>query len=146
MHGLSLRPLTAASLLGALFLGPLPAHAELPPWAYGDQQRQAPVVVQLVVLSAARQGEEALVRGRVLRVERQPAAGSLKRGQTIEVRYSLPPQRAPGFVGPSPLRLPGVGEQLSAWLTPLPGRGGSFAPAAGGRSFGPSMEEVHEPR
>jgi hypothetical protein len=123
------------------------ARAELPPWVYGQQQRQAPVVLRLQVLQAERKANEALVRGQVVKVWRQPRTLSLQPGQTIELRYGLPPERGPGMVGPSPLPLPRVGESLTAWLQPAPGAGPGpmLAPAAGGRSFGPSMETFREP-
>jgi hypothetical protein len=140
------RPIAAALLLGGLALDPLPTRAELPPWVYGDQQRQAPVVVRLVVLETAQRGDEASLRCQVLRVWRQPSTHGLKRGQTIQVRYSVPPQRPPGWVGPSALAVPRVGERLLAWLSPIANDPGSFAPAAGGRSFGPSMEGFREPQ
>jgi hypothetical protein len=120
-------------------------RAELPPWVYGEQQRQAPVVVKLVVLEAARQEGNARVRGQVARVWRQPANGQLRPGQTLWLRYSLPPERTLGWAGPSPLRLPRIGEALTAWLQPVSGSPGTFAPAAGGHSFGPSLEGFKEP-
>lgn len=138
--------LALAASLTALGVNPALVRAELPPWVYGERQRQAPVVVRLQVLQAEREGSEARVRGRVLRVWRQPATSGLKAGQTIGLRYSLPPERAPGFAGPSPLPLPRRGQELTAWLEPIPGNPATFAPAAGGRSFGPFMEGVKEPQ
>ncbi|MFN9546720.1 MAG: hypothetical protein ACK6AD_06580 [Cyanobacteriota bacterium] len=129
----------------ALGLSPVVARAELPPWVYGERQRRAPLVVQLRVLQAQRSGGEARVRGQVLQVWRQPRTTSLKPGQAIEVRYSLPPERAPGWVGPSSLSLPGLGDAFTAWLLPIDGSSATFAPAAGGRSFGPALEGVKEP-
>ena len=120
-------------------------NAELPPWVYGEQQRRAPVVVRLRVVQAEREGNEARVRGEVLRVWRQPATASLKPGQGIGLRYSLPPERAPGLVGPSSLPLPRPGEEVNAWLQPIEGHRETFAPAAGGRSFGPSLENSRQP-
>jgi hypothetical protein len=134
-----------AASLTALGVNPALVRAELPPWVYGERQRQAPVVVRLQVLQAEREGSEARVRGRVLRVWRQPTAPGLKAGHTIGLRYSLPPEQAPGFAGPSPLPLPRRGQEITAWLQPIPGIPATFAPAAGGRSFGPSMEGVKEP-
>jgi hypothetical protein len=138
------RHLALALSLSALGLSPGRVGAELPPWAYGEQQRLAPVVVNLRVLGAEREGREARVRGRVLRVWRQPAS-ALKTGQTLTIRYSLPPERAPGWAGPSPLPLPRQGEELKAWLQPIGGQPATFAPAAGGRSFGPSLERFKTP-
>ena len=40
------RVVVAAAVGLALALPPLPAAAELPPWVYGEQQRQAPLVVR----------------------------------------------------------------------------------------------------
>jgi hypothetical protein len=135
-----------AFVLTTLGLSPASVRAELPPWVYGEQQRQAPLVVKLRVLEARREGNEAHVRGKVLGVWRQPAAARLKAGQTIGLRYSLPPKRAAGWAGPSSLPLPRQGEELKAWLQPISGSPGTFAPAAGGRSFGPSLESMHEPQ
>lgn len=137
--------LALAASLAALGVNPAVVRAELPPWVYGEQQRQAPVVVRLQVLQAEREGGEARVRGRVLRVWRQPATSGLKAGQTIGMRYSLPPERAPGWAGPSSLPLPRQGQELTAWLQPINGTAATFAPAAGGRSFGPSLEGLKEP-
>ena len=52
----------------------------------------------------------------------------------------LPPPRPQGWAGPSPLPLLRPGQRLPAWLAPDPPL---FRPAAGGRSFGPSLEEAH---
>ncbi len=139
------RPCSLAPALLALAFSASAARAELPPWVYGEQQRRAPVVVQLRVLQAEREGEEARVRGEVRRVWRQPRGLSLQAGQALELRYGLPPRRGPGVVGPTPLPLPRVGDSVTAWLQPLPGSRQTFVPAAGGRSFGPSMETVREP-
>ena len=136
-------PVAAALLVQGL--NPGVVRAELPPWVYGEQQRRAPVVVRLRVLQAERAGSEARVRGEVLRVWRQPSPASLKPGQAIGLRYSLPPERAPGWAGPAPLPLPRVGEVFNAWLQPVQGSRDTFAPAAGGRSFGPLMEDSREP-
>lgn len=124
---------------------PAPAQAELPPWAYGEQQRQAKVVTQLRIESVVPLGGELKARCWVLKVLRQPPSGQLRAGQRIALRYSLPSQRPPGLVGPSPLRALRPGEVVTAWLNPILGDLGHFAPAAGGRSFGPSMEQVREP-
>ncbi len=126
-------------------LNPAVVRAELPPWVYGQQQRRAPVAVRLRVLQAERSGSEARVRGQVSRVWRQPGTGSLKPGQAIDLRYSLPPEGARGWAGPSPLPLPRVGDVFNAWLQPIAGSQDTFAPAAGGRSFGPLMEDSREP-
>ncbi|MEB3318054.1 MAG: hypothetical protein VKO39_07940 [Cyanobacteriota bacterium] len=141
-------PTVALSLAVALLVqggNPAMVRAELPPWVYGEQQRRAPVVVRLRVLQAEREGNEARMRGEVLRVWRQPATTTLKPGQAIGLRYSLPPESAPGLVGPAPLPLPRPGEEVNAWLQPIEGQRQTFAPAAGGRSFGPIMESSREP-
>lgn len=137
--------LAVALALTVVGFHPLPVSAELPPWVYGEQQRQAPLVVQLRVLEAERAGSEARVRARVLRVARQPRNTALKPGQAIRLRYGLPPEGAPVRPGPSSLPLPRVGEALTAWLQPLNGSRDTFAPAAGGRSFGPSLETFQQP-
>jgi hypothetical protein len=133
--------------LGWMVLGLSPGgvRAELPPWVYGEQQRRAPVVVRLRVLQSVREGSEADVRGEVLRVWRQPGNAVLKPGQAIGLRYPLPPERKPGLVGPSALRLPRQGEELNAWLQPIQGQRDTFSPAAGGQSFGPSLEAFRQP-
>ncbi len=123
----------------------LAARAELPPWVYGERQRQAPVVVDMEVRTVSRGEGDARARCRILRVRRQPGHGQLKAGQFIQVRTPLPPVRPPGWVGPSPLPVPRPGERLTAWLTPVDGVLGTFEPAAGGHSFGPSLEEVRDP-
>jgi hypothetical protein len=145
MSPLASRALPLSLALVVLGTSPGVARAELPPWVYGDQQRRAPVVVRLRILQAERSGSEARVRGEVRRVWRQPEALSLKAGQTIELRYALAPERPPGWVGPSALPLPGKGEVVNVWLRANPVTPGVFAPAAGGRSFGPSMETFREP-
>lgn len=133
-------------LSGALAgLMPVAAQAELPPWVYGDQQRQAKVVTQLKVQDVVPVGVELRARCWVLKVLRQPPNGQLRAGQRLELRYPLPSQRQPGVVGPSPLRALSPGETITAWLNPIPGHIGQFAPAAGGRTFGPPMEQVWEP-
>lgn len=136
----------ALALAAALTLPiPLAAHAELPPWVYGEQQRQAPVVAQLTVAKVSREAGELKARCKVVRVIRQPATGQLKPGQFVEVRYPLPPSRSPAMVGPAPLPVLSSGQSVTAWLQPIRGSVGRFSPAAGGRSFGPSMEKAMEP-
>ncbi|MEB3301247.1 MAG: hypothetical protein VKN56_04680 [Cyanobacteriota bacterium] len=125
---------------------PLAARAELPPWAYAEQQRQAPVVVELEVLRAAQVASQWQVLGRVVKVIRQPSTGRLHSNQRLIIRYPLPEGRSAGMVGPAPVPLLHRGEKVRAWIQPLPGELGNFAPAAGGRSFGPPMEEVVEPK
>lgn len=143
MTRVSLPPLLLASALAALVPGAV--QAELPPWVYGEQQRQAPVVLRLTVKSATRAAGDLELRCRVLQVVRQPSSGQLRSGQTVLVRYPAPPSRSPAMLGPSPLPALSPGTTVTAWLTPLSGRLGTFAPAAGGRSFGPAMEDAMEP-
>jgi hypothetical protein len=132
--------------VAALLLTSLqPAHAELPPWVYAEEQRQAPLRLELQVLRAVASGEQLQVRGVVLAIHRQRSPLRLRPGDTIELRYPVPPPRPRGWVGPSPIPRLQAGERVSAWLTPLPGQPGLWAPAAGGRSFGPSLEDVQDP-
>lgn len=125
---------------------PLAVRAELPPWAYGEQQRQAPVVVRLAVRDASRIGSDWQVRGQVVEVIRQPSHGQLKARQWIQLSYALPDQHAPQMVGPAPVPLLRPGQLVTAWIEPVTGVIGQFRPAAGGRSFGPAMERVLEPQ
>lgn len=136
--------LTCGLAVGLLL--PMAARAELPPWVYGEQQRQAPVVVKIEVLHAAQVAGDWQVRGRVLEVIRQPSHGQLQPKQTIQLRYPLPDRRAPQMVGPSPVPQLRNGERVTAWVKPIAGGIGQFEPAAGGRSFGPPMEGVVEPK
>ena len=137
---------SASAGLAALLLTALqPARAELPPWVYAEEQRQAPLRLELQVLRAVASGEQLQVRARVLAIQRQRSPLRLRPGNTIELRYPLPPPRPRGWVGPSPIPRLAAGERVTAWLTPLSGQPGLFAPAAGGRSFGPSLEDVQDP-
>ncbi|MEB3255911.1 MAG: hypothetical protein VKJ05_05940 [Synechococcaceae cyanobacterium] len=123
----------------------MPAEAELPPWVYGERQRAAPLRLTLLLEDRQLRGDQVEGRARILAVVRQPAGSALKPGQRIGLRLPLPPSRQPGFVGPSPVTLPERGSRLDAWLTPLAGQPGWYAPAAGGHSFGPSLEKQQEP-
>jgi hypothetical protein len=139
-------PRSASAGLVALLLTALqPARAELPPWVYAEEQRRAPLRLELQVLRAVARGEQLQVRGVVLAIHRQRSPLRLRPGDTIELRYPVAPPRPGGWVGPSPIPLLQAGERVSAWLTPLPGQPGLWAPAAGGRSFGPSLEDVQDP-
>lgn len=138
--------LSASAGLVALLLTALqPARAELPPWVYAEEQRQAPLRLELQVLRAIASGDQLQVRARVLAIDRQRSPLRLRPGNTIELRFPVAPPRPRGWVGPSPIPRLAAGERVSAWLTPLPGQAGLFAPAAGGRSFGPSLEDVQDP-
>ena len=142
--------LAAGSLLGAgSWLASLPpARAELPPWVYGQEQREAPLRLELEVLTAQRwpalQPAQLLVQARVLSVLRQPRGGRLHPGDRLQLRYSLPPRHPSGWVGPAPLPLLTAGQRVPAWLAPDPAVPGIYRPAAGGRSFGPAMEAFRE--
>ena len=138
-------------VLGAIALGWLPsARAELPPWVYGQEQRQAPYVLELLVrsvhtMAAGAEPEQLRVQSQVLEVKRQPAASRLRAGDAITLRYALPVSRPAGWAGPAPLPSLQAGERLPAWLAPDPSLPGVYQPAAGGRSFGPSLESVQDP-
>jgi hypothetical protein len=139
------RVVVAAAVGLALALPPLPAAAELPPWVYGEQQRQAPLVVDLRIeeLRAVPAGFRA--RGRVLAVRRQDRGRPVRTQQLLTLRLPPLPERAPAWVGPSPLAPPRLGDRLTAWLQPAAGRSTDWLPAAGGRSFGPSLEASPDP-
>lgn len=152
----ALAPLACAPLsLGLLGLGLLglaavvPARAELAPWVYGEQQRQAPLVVDLRILEVAPlpAGAEGLrLRGRVLAVKRQVRGGGVRANQVLTLRLPPVPRRSqPPMVGPAPLQPPEVGSRVTAWLQPAPERAALWLPAAGGRSFGPSLEASLDP-
>ncbi|MFM7652229.1 MAG: hypothetical protein ACKO5M_04775 [Vulcanococcus sp.] len=146
----SLQGLLAVLALGPLlevggWLAPLPsARAELPPWVYGQEQRQAPLRLELEVLTVqtwpADQPDQLRVQARVLAVMRQPRGGHLRPGDRLQLRYAIPPQHPGGWVGPAPLPWLKAGQRVPAWLAPDPDAPGTYRPAAGGRSFGPSME------
>ena len=116
------------------------ARAELPPSVYGQEQRQAPYALELLVRSVHTSGATIEVQAQVLEVRRQPSGSLLKPGDRIAVVYPVPPSRPQGWVGPSPLPRVEPGEHLPAWLITDPNRPAAFKPAAGGRSFGPSLE------
>lgn len=135
----------AASLMVGAWTAPtLPARAELPPWVYGEEQREAPVRLELEVIRVQRwpalRPQQLLVRARVLSVLRQPRGGLLRPGVPLELHYPLPKAQPEGWVGPSPLPQLAVGQRVPAWLAPDRSAPGRYRPAAGGRSFGPSME------
>jgi hypothetical protein len=146
--------LTGLSCFAALLLR-APARAELPPWVYGQEQRQAPLRAEIQVLQVQLDPERQVrARLRLLAIQRQPLPARLRPGQTIVVTYTLPPARPQGWAGPSPLPLLRPGQRLPAWLAPEPqtaapaaaavSNGALFRPAAGGRSFGPSLEEARQ--
>lgn len=132
--------LTGWSCFAALMLR-APARAELPPWVYGQEQRQAPLRAEIRVLQVQLDPERQVrARLRLLAIQRQPLPARLRPGQTIVVAYTLPPERPQGWAGPSPLPLLRPGQRLPAWLSPDPVAVALYRPAAGGRSFGPSLE------
>lgn len=150
MERLRCRPITMRAVSLALLstcavLGPTLARAELPPWVYGEQQRQAPVVLRLKVEQGINHGSDLHVQGRVLQVIRQPKSSQLKAGQRIWLVYGLPEPRPVAMVGPAPLPRLRAGETVTAWLQPIPSTRSTFTPAAGGKSFGPTMEKALEP-
>lgn len=127
----------------ALLMVMPPVQAELPPFVYADQQRQAEVVVLLRVVQTLRRQKELTVQARVLEVKRQAARLPLRQGQIIRLRYDLPTWHRQGWVGPSPVPVLKEGQQVTAWLDREPAPGSSwFRPAAGGLSFGPSLETL----
>lgn len=142
--GGSLRALATpciAACIAACSLSLTPAaRAELPPYVYAEEQRQAEAVLRLRVLSTLRRGDQLEVQARVLAIRRQRAPRSLNAGQRITLRYALPIWRRQGWVGPSPVPVLKTGEEVTAWLDRDPAAASSFRPAAGGLSFGPSLE------
>ena len=136
-------PLT---LLGiSAVLGATMARAELPPWVYGEQQRQAPVVLRMAVEEDVQQAGDLHLQARVLQVIRQPKNGQIGTGQRIWLVYAVPGPRQVPMVGPAPLPVLRAGDTATAWLQPIRGTNATFVPAAGGRSFGPSMEDAQDP-
>ena len=126
----------------AVLMAPPAAQAELPPYVYADQQRQAEVVVRLKVLQTRSSQNELTVLARVLRVNRQPASATLRQGQDLRLRYPLPIWHRQGWVGPSPVPVLKSGEQVTAWLNRESPTSAWFRPAAGGHSFGPALEAM----
>jgi hypothetical protein len=136
-------PLTLLGITAVL--GATMARAELPPWVYGEQQRQAPVVLRMAVEKEVQHAGDLHLQARVLQVIRQPKTGQIGTGQRIWLVYAVPGPRQVPMVGPSPLPVLRAGDTTTAWLHPVPGSNATFVPAAGGRSFGPSMEEARDP-
>lgn len=136
-------PCIAACITCAPVLTPA-ARAELPPYVYAEEQRQAEVVLRLRVLSTLRRRDQLTVQAQVLAIQRQRLARPLTVGQTITLRYGLPIWRRQGWVGPSPVPVLKTGEEVTAWLDRDPATTGRFRPAAGGLSFGPSLEATVE--
>ena len=132
---------TALALLTALLSSPA-VRAELPPAVYADEQRQAELVARLQVLEAIRSQGQLRVQARILELKRQTGGLRLHPGQTLQLRYPLPIRHRQGWVGPSPVPLLQRGQQVMAWLGRDPSAPGWFRPAAGGLSFGPSLENL----
>ena len=148
---LPLLPALGCLALSAIPLGWAPTvRAELPPWVYGQEQRQAPYALELLVRSvhskaSGAEPKQLQVQAQVLQVKRQPPGALLRAGNEISLTYALSPSRPSGWAGPAPLPELQAGERLPAWLAPDPSLPGVYLPAAGGRSFGPSMESEREP-
>ena len=144
-------PLVALLAAGVMAVLPLPpARAELPPWVYAEEQRAAPLKLEIAVQRVQRwpvlQPTRLLVEARVLAVLRQPRGSDLRAGASLLLSYPLPASHADGWVGPAPLPLLQPAQRLPAWLEPDPDRRGLYRPAAQGRSFGPSFEGLQQPR
>ncbi len=138
----------AAALLLACVAAP--ARAELPPWVYGDEQRRAPLLAEIRVERSLSKGLIQTLRARLLDIRRQSLQPPLRPGGLIEIVYERPPQRPFGWAGPSAIPVLAPGSRSLAWLTPLPSTAAMaglrrFAPAAGGQSFGPSLEAMQDP-
>jgi hypothetical protein len=125
----------------ALFAGILAMsdslQAELPPWAYKEQQEKAPeaLVIKVRSVSQRETTEEKwkqiafTVSAEVQKVER--SATKLTRGTTIEIRYSQRHYSQP-MIGPSEVPALKEGQVCPAYLS---GDGKIYSPAAGGYSF-----------
>jgi hypothetical protein len=125
----------------ALFAGILAMsdslQAELPPWAYKEQQEKAPeaLVIKVRSVSQRKTTEEKwkqiafTVSAEVQKVER--SATKLTPGTTIEIRYSQRHYSQP-MVGPSEVPALKEGQVCPAYLS---GDGKIYSPAAGGYSF-----------
>jgi hypothetical protein len=127
-----------------------PAWAELPPWVYSDEQRRAPLVAEIRIEQNQSQGLLQTLRARVLSIRRQSLQPPLRSGSMIEIAYERPAQRQLGWAGPSPIPELPPGSRSWAWLTPLASTATRaslrrFTPAAGGKSFGPSLETLQDP-
>ncbi len=112
-------------------------RAELPPWAYKEQQEKAPeaLVIKVQFVSKRETTEEKwkqiefTVKAEVQKVER--SATNLAPGKTIEIRYSQRHYSRP-IVGPSEVPALKEGQVCPAYLS---GDGKAYSPAAGGYSF-----------
>jgi hypothetical protein len=130
----AIRLTMALGLVGSLV--PAIGRAELPPTVYAERQRQALVVADLEVQRVSRNEDEVHLRAKVLAVRRLSKGVVLETGQRIDLQYTSPQKRWPGFVGPGAIPVPVRGQQVRAWLNPIKDRPGGFAPAAGSQSFG----------
>jgi len=127
-----------------------PAWAELPPWVYGDEQRRAPLLAEIRIEQNRSHGLQQTLKARLLSIRRQSLQPPLRSGSLIEIVYERPPQRPLGWAGPSPIPVLPPGSRSWAWLAPMPSPVATpglrrFAPAAGGKSFGPSLETLQDP-
>ncbi len=147
---LPLLPALGGLALSAITLGWAPTvQAELPPWVYGQEQRQAPYALELLVRSvhskaSGTEPKQLQVQAQVLQVKRQPPGARLRAGDCITLRYPFPP--AALQAGPARRHCrccKRVNACQPGWRRILPCR--LLQPAAGGRSFGPSLEREQEP-
>jgi hypothetical protein len=112
----------------ALLLASLACSAELPPYVYEKQQREAPEAVVLRVRSVT-VGADVVAEAQVEKVKRSQTG--LKAGDTIRIRYENRQnhERRPG---PGAVPVLEKGQRYEAYLA---GAGRTFEPAAGARSF-----------
>ena len=132
------RAIPVGAVLTLLIWATAAAHSELLPWADGDDQRRAPVVMALQVDQSQARSLFQILRARLRSIRRQPLGLLLQPGSVIEIVYAIPPQRSGGWAGPSPIPVLPAGRQTLAWLRPLPANITTglrrFEPAAGGKS------------
>jgi hypothetical protein len=113
------------------------SRAELPPWAYKEQQEKAPEALVIKVQSVSKRETteekwkliEFTVTAEVQKVEH--SASTLAPGATIEIRYSQRHYSQP-IAGPSEVPALKEGQLYPAYLS---GDGKTYSPAAGGYSF-----------
>jgi hypothetical protein len=135
----TMKTLERLALLLILVYGALSSSvdAELPPWAYKEQQEKAPEALVIKVQSVTtrkiteeeRELIEFTVKAEVQKVER--TASQLAPGATIEISYTQPNYSTP-IVGPSEVPALKEGQVCPAYLAR---DGKTYAPAAGGFSF-----------
>jgi hypothetical protein len=121
----------------SLILGAGNLVAELPPWAYKEQQSKAPEALVIKVRSVStHETKEArakrtdfTVEAEVQKVER--SATKLAPGAIVKIVYSRREYFEP-LVGPSEIPALREGQVCPAYLS---GDGTTYSPAAGGYSF-----------